>query len=53
MKVLRKNRIIKDICGVINYNYVDIPVATLNMGVLRKYDNNGVEKHIDEVAKHE
>lgn len=53
LKVLKKNRIIKDICGVMNYNYVDIPIATLNMGILRQYDNNGVEKHISEVAKYE
>ncbi len=53
MKVLRKNRIIRDICGVVNYNYVDIPVATLNMGILRQYDNDGVEKHICEVSQYE
>lgn len=46
LKELKKKRIIKDICGVINYQYVDIPIASLNMGVLRKYDNEGVNKHL-------
>ena len=45
LKKLIKARIIKEVCCVINYNYVDIPVAILNMGILRKYDNDGVEKH--------
>lgn len=53
LKALRKNRIIRDVCGVINYNYIDIPIATLNMGILRQYDNNGVEKHLKEVTKDE
>jgi len=53
MKVLRKSRIIRDICGVINYNYVDIPIATLNMGILRQYDSVGVEKHLSKVATYE
>ena len=50
LKELKKKRIIKDICGVINYQYVDIPIATLNMGILRKYDNEGVNKHLIKVT---
>ncbi len=46
LKELIKARIIKEVCCFINYNYVDIPVATLNIGILRKYDNDGVEKHL-------
>ncbi len=53
MKQLKKTRIIKDICGVINYNYVDVPIAILNMGILRNYDYNGVNKHLNEVKNHE
>lgn len=47
LKELIKLRIIRGICSVINYNYVDIPVATLNIGILRKYDNDGVERHFE------
>lgn len=47
LKELVKLKIIREVCSVINYNYVDIPIATLNMGVLRKYDNEGVEKHFE------
>lgn len=53
MKQLKKSRIIKDICGIINYNYVDVPIATLNMGILRSYDYSGVNKHLNEVKNHE
>ena len=51
LKKLKKKRIIKDICGVINYNYKDIPIAILNMGILRKYDNAGVNNHLQKVYK--
>ena len=51
LKDLKKKRIIKDICGIINYNYMDIPIATLNMGILRKYDNMGVNNHLQKVYK--
>lgn len=50
LKQLKKNRIIKEVCGVYNYNYVDIPMAKLNMGILRKYDNSGVNKHLKKVS---
>lgn len=53
LKVLRKERIIRDIIGSINYNYVDIPVAILNMGILRQYDYDGVSRHLDKVATNE
>ena len=51
LKELKKKRIIKDICGVINYNYIDIPIATLNMGILRKYDNGGDNSHLQKIFK--
>lgn len=50
LKELRKKRIIKEICGVLNYNYVDVPIAILNMGILRKFDNAGVKKHLVKVT---
>lgn len=46
IKELIKYKIIKEINCFINYNYVDIPVATYNIGVLRKYDNKGVMAHL-------
>lgn len=52
LKVLKKNRIIKEICGTINYNYVDVPVAILNMGILRTYDYDGVNKHLERISKY-
>lgn len=45
LKELIKLKIIREVCSVINYNYVDIPIATFNIGILRKYDPEGVEKH--------
>ncbi len=53
LKVLKKCRIIKEICGSINYNYVDVPVAILNMGILRTYDYDGVIKHLEKVSTYE
>ncbi len=53
MKVLKKTRIIKEISNTINYNYVDVPVAILNMGILRTYDYDGVNRHLERVAKNE
>lgn len=49
MKQLKKARIIRDLCGIANYNYIDIPVARLNMGILREYDLKGVLNHIERV----
>ena len=49
LKELKKKRIIKDICGSINYNYIDIPIAVLNMGILRKFDNYGVNKYLQRI----
>jgi hypothetical protein len=47
---LKKAKIINRIIGVINYNYVDIPIAILNMGKLRKYDALGVSKHLEFIS---
>lgn len=56
LKEIKKKKIIKEICGFLNYQYVDIPIASVNMGILRKYDNAGVDKHLLKVtggASHE
>lgn len=30
------------------YNYIEVPIAKLNMGKLREFDNYGVKKHLSE-----
>ena len=47
LKELKRYRVIKEFVGIINYNYVDLPVVKLNIGILRKFDLNGVNKHLD------
>lgn len=49
LKELKKKRIIKEINNSIFYNNLEIPVATLNMGIIRKYDNKGVNNHFNKV----
>ena len=53
LKVLKKCRIIIDIVGYINYNYIDLPVSVLNMGILKRYDYDGVMKHFEKVMNNE
>ena len=53
LKALKKCRIVRDIVGYINYNYVDLPIAILNMGILKKYDCDGVIKHFEKVMNNE
>ncbi len=48
-KQLKKTRIIREVCGSTNYNYVEVPIAILNFGILRQYDSKGLEKHIEKV----
>ena len=47
INVLKKTRIIRCITSISYYNYVEVPVAKINMGILRKYDKNGVENYLD------
>jgi len=51
LKILKKNRIIRRIKGLTNYGYVAIPIAQVNMGILKQYDYDGVMKHLDEISK--
>jgi len=46
IQVLKKYRVIKEVCGMASYNYVDVPVAILNMGKLREFDSYGVNNHL-------
>ena len=46
INTLKKYKIIREVVGVTTYNYHSILIATLNMGVLRKYDFNGVSEFI-------
>ena len=50
---LKKERIIRTITGLTNYNYNLIPVALVNMGILKKYDNRGVVEHLNIVNREE
>jgi len=43
---LIKNRIIRDVTSI-SYNYVEIPIAKVNIGILKQYDKNGVYKYLD------
>lgn len=47
INVLKKTRIIRCITGISYYNYVEVPIAKLNMGILRSYDKNGVKKYLE------
>lgn len=51
LKALKKARIIKNITGVSYYNYLVVPIAIVNMGILRQYDYKGVIEHLDIVSK--
>lgn len=51
LNILKKTKIIKDVCGVVSYNYISVPVAKLNMGKLREYDYDGVMKHLEKIIK--
>lgn len=46
INILIKNRIIRDVT-IINHNYVDIPIAKVNMGILKLYDKIGVFKYLN------
>src|SRR5574344_2123551 len=48
---IEHNGVIKEFVGVYNYNYIDLPVAKLNMGILRKFDLKGIEKHFDVIQR--
>lgn len=49
LNILKKKKIVKDICSTINYNYVNIPIATLNLGILCNYDYIGVQNYVHKV----
>ena len=53
LKILKKCRIIRDIVGYVNYNYVELPVAVLNMGILKRYDYDGVMRYLEKVMSGE
>ncbi len=47
---LKKLRIIREITGILNYNYVAVPVAILNTGILKKYDSVGMNDYLSKVG---
>lgn len=48
LNALKKQKVIKEIKGMFNYNYVEIPVVKLNIGKLRELDYIGVSKHFED-----
>lgn len=46
IKVLIKNRIIRDVTSI-NYDYIEIPTAKINMGILKQYDRKGISKYLN------
>ncbi len=48
---LKKARIIKEMTSSINYGYTVIPIAKLNMQILRKYDSYGVTKYYERLEE--
>lgn len=48
INILKKARIIKEITGIYNIDNSNIPVAILNMGILKSYDKLGVNKYFEE-----
>ena len=51
LKQLKKNRIIKEICGFINYNNKDILIAIINTGILKQYDYHGIMEYQNKVLQ--
>ena len=49
LKQLKKKRIIREICSSTTHHSMDIPIATLNMGILREFDFRGVQDHLSKV----
>ena len=47
LKILRKERIIKEISGTFCYDYMIVPVAIINTGILKNYDYIGVMKYLE------
>ena len=53
LQVLRKARIIRCITGISYYNYISVPIALVNMGILRKYDYKGTSEYLNIIRKGE
>jgi len=47
LRILKKKRIIKSIYGATNYGHVPIPIAEINLGILKRYDYLGVMEYLD------
>lgn len=53
LQLLKKTRIIRNITGISYYNYISIPVALINMGIIRKYDFKGTTEYLNNIKKGE
>ena len=49
LKELKKKRIIREICGITYYNSKEILIASFNMGILRCYDNAGMNNYVCQI----
>lgn len=47
INALKKSRVIRCITGISYYKNLEIPVAQVNMGILRSYDKFGVKNYIN------
>ena len=48
IRVLIKNKIIKEVTGMAFYGNVEVPVCKINMGILRDFDKSGMRKYKEE-----
>ena len=45
INILKKAKIIKEITGFAPFNNIEVPVAIVNMGILKEYDKFGVNNY--------
>ena len=51
LNILKKLKIVDKVVSTFHYDYAEIPIAKLNIGKIRKYDNNGVNQHLNKSQK--
>lgn len=51
IRLLKKNKIIKNVVSTITYNYLTIPLVKMNMGKLKEYDLVGTRHYQEIISK--
>lgn len=51
IRILKKQRIIKNVISTINYNNALTPLVKINIGKLKEYDSSGVRNYQDNYLK--